>query len=168
METIKVKPVKANLNESVFHWGLTTTFKVLSESVNGSAAIVEHLLEPKCLGAPMHKHTLEDVISFVIEGTLSVLIEDQLHNVPMGQYIVKPKNVLYTYFNMTDEKIRFMDIIAPGNFENFYAEIAQFYKPGITPDFEKIAELAMRYGLEVEKNGLDDLYEKYGLNKWVM
>lgn len=39
-------------NQSVFFLGLGTTFKVLSKTLNGSAAVVEHTLESKCLGAP--------------------------------------------------------------------------------------------------------------------
>ena len=94
METVKEKSVRAKENETVFHYGLTTIFKVLSSGVNGSAAVVEHILEPKCLAAPVHRHTLEDIISYVLEGTLSVLIDGRFHNVTVGQYIIKPKMYL--------------------------------------------------------------------------
>ena len=57
------------VNQRVFFTALGTTYKVLSNSVNGSAAIVEHTVEPKCIGAPMHKHTHEDEISYVLEGS---------------------------------------------------------------------------------------------------
>jgi len=61
------------VDQHVFFRALGTTYKVLSKSVYGSAAIVEHTLEPKSIGAPMHKHTHEDEISYVLEGELSVI-----------------------------------------------------------------------------------------------
>jgi len=72
MKTIYDKP-DIQVNQSIFFRALGTTYKVLSKSVSGSAAIVEHTLEPKSIGAPMHKHTYEDEISCVLEGELSVI-----------------------------------------------------------------------------------------------
>ena len=40
------------VNQSVFFRALGTTFKVMSESLNGSTAVVEHTLEAKSLGHP--------------------------------------------------------------------------------------------------------------------
>ncbi len=48
------------VDQRIFFRALGTTYKVLSKSVNGSAAIIEHTVEPKSIGAPMHKHTHED------------------------------------------------------------------------------------------------------------
>ena len=59
METEKNDNPKVEVNQSVFFRALGTTYKVLSKSVGGSAAVVEHTLEAKSLGAPMHKHTHE-------------------------------------------------------------------------------------------------------------
>jgi uncharacterized cupin superfamily protein len=67
-------------------------------SVRGLAGIVEHTLEAKSLGAPMHKHTREDEISYLLEGELSVIQNGQ--------------------------------IITPGNFQYYFAEMAPFLLPG--------------------------------------
>jgi len=63
----------AHVNETVSFRALGTTYRVLSNSVNGSVAIIEHTPEAKSLGAPMHKHSYEDETSYVLEGELSVI-----------------------------------------------------------------------------------------------
>src|SRR6476661_3153411 len=102
------------VNQSVHFRALGTTYKVLSESVDGSAAIVEHTLEAKSLGAPMHKHTRENEISYVLEGELSVIQNGEVQTAGPGQYIVKPREIFHTFWNPSQQRIRFIEFITPG------------------------------------------------------
>ena len=99
------------INQKVFFRALGTTYKVLSKSVNGSAAIVEHTVEPKSIGAPMHKHTHEDEISYVLEGELSVIQDGKVEIAGPGQYIVKPRGIFHTFWNEGNERIKFIEVI---------------------------------------------------------
>ena len=123
MKTTHGKP-DLHVNQSIFFRALGTTYKVLSKSVGGSAAIVEHTLEPRSLGAPMHKHTYEDEISYVVEGELSAIQNGEVQTAGPGQYIVKPRGVFHTFWNAGDKRIRFVEIITPGKFESYFAEMA--------------------------------------------
>jgi len=98
METGKNDNQKVEVNQSVFFRALGTTYKVLSNSVGGAAAIVEHTLEAKSLGAPMHKHTHENEISCILEGELSVIQNGEVQTAGPGQYIVKPKGIFHTFW----------------------------------------------------------------------
>ena len=168
METINKLHVEAKENQTVSFHGLETTFKVLSKSVNGSAAVLEHTLEPKCLGAPLHKHTTEDEIIYVIQGTLSIMQDDEVETFVQGQYITLPRQIFHTYWNPSDIIVRFIRIFAPGNFSNYFAEMATYYHAGELPDFEKIAETALYYGLEFKWEEHEDLINKYGLKKYIL
>src|SRR5215211_4926827 len=121
METANNSLDKPHVNQLVFFRALGTTYKVLSESVSGSAAIVEHTLEAKSLGAPMHKHTYEDEISYVLEGELSVIQNGEVQTAGPGQYIVKPRGIFHTFWNRGKKRIRFLEVITPGNFEYYFA-----------------------------------------------
>src|SRR5215203_1035499 len=125
-------------NQSVHFRALGTTFKVLSSSVNGSAAIVEHALEAKSLGAPMHKHTRENEISYVLEGELSVIQNGEVQTAGPGQFIVKPMGVFHTFWNAGDKMVRFIEIITPGNFEYYFAELAPYLLKGQPPQMDKV------------------------------
>jgi uncharacterized cupin superfamily protein len=110
METEKVNTVRLRENQAVFFRALGTTYKVLSESVGGSAAVVEHTLEPKSLGAPMHKHTYEDEISCVLEGELSVIQNGIVQTAGPGQFIAKPRGIFHTFWNSGDKRVRFIEL----------------------------------------------------------
>ena len=148
----------------VFFRALGTTYKVLSKTVQGSAAIVEHTLEGKSLGAPMHKHTHEDEISYVLEGQLSVIQDGKEHKALPGQYIIKPRGIFHTFWNEGTERLHFIEFIVPGNFSNYFDELAPFLAAGQPPQMDKVRETAARYGLIVDPFAADEIVKKYGLN----
>jgi quercetin dioxygenase-like cupin family protein len=150
-------------DQHIFFRALGTTYKVLSKSVNGSAAIVEHTLEPRSIGAPMHKHTHEDEISYVLEGELSVIQNGEVQTAGPGQYIVKPRGIFHTFWNSGNERIRFIEVITPGNFEYYFAEMAPFLLAGQPPQMDKIRETAVKYGLIVDPYAADAIIKQYGL-----
>ena len=152
------------VDQRIFFRALGTTYKVLSKSVNGSAAIVEHTVEPKSIGAPMHKHTHEDEISYVLEGVLSVIQDGKVQIAGPGEYIVKPRGIFHTFWNAGNERIRFIEVITPGNFEYYFAELAPFLESGKPPQMDKVRETGMKYGLIVDRTGAEDIIIKYGLN----
>ena len=152
------------VNQKIFFRALGTTYKVLSKSVNGSTAIVEHTVEPKSVGAPMHKHTHEDEISYVLEGELSVIQDGNEQIARAGQYIIKPRGIFHTFWNAGNERIRFIEVITPGNFEYYFAELAPFLETGKTPRMDKVRETGAKYGLIVDPKGAEDIIKKYGLN----
>src|SRR5215203_4062896 len=149
MEKNDAKP-EVQINEHVFFRALGTTYKVLSNSVNGSVAIIEHTLEARSIGAPMHKHTREDETSYVLEGTLSVIQDGQVQTAAPGQYIVKPRGVFHTFWNAGTERLKFIEVISPGNFEYYFAELAPFLEGGRPPQMEKVRETGIKYGLIVD------------------
>jgi uncharacterized cupin superfamily protein len=163
MEIGKNDNQKVEVNQSVFFRALGTTYKVLSNSVGGSAAIVEHTLEAKSLGAPMHKHTYENEISCILQGELSVIQNGEIQTAGPGQYIVKPKGIFHTFWNASNQRIRFIEIITPGNFEYYFAELAPFLLPDQPPQMDKVRETAAKYGLIVDPYAADEIVKKYGL-----
>jgi quercetin dioxygenase-like cupin family protein len=152
------------VNQSVHFRALGTTYKVLSESVGGSAAIVEHTLEAKSLGAPMHKHTLENEISYVLEGELSVIQNGEVQTAKQGEFIVKPMGIFHTFWNAGDNLLRFIEIITPGNFEYYFADLAPFLLKGQPPQMDKVRETGAKYGLIVDPSFSEEIIKKYGLN----
>jgi quercetin dioxygenase-like cupin family protein len=158
------KRADIQVDQHVFFRALGTTYKVLSKSVNGSAAIVEHTLEPKTIGAPMHKHTHEDEISYVLEGELSVIQNGDVQTAGPGQYIVKPRGIFHTFWNAGNERVKFIEVITPGNFEYYFAELAPFLEAGKPPQMDKVRATGAKYGLIVDPTAAEEIIKKYGLN----
>ncbi|HUR30182.1 MAG TPA: cupin domain-containing protein [Saprospiraceae bacterium] len=153
----------AQENQFVYFRALGTTYKVLSNSVSGAAAVVEHTLEANSIGAPMHMHTNENEISYVLEGELTVIQNGIVQTAWPGEYIIKPKGIFHTFWNSSNKRIKMIEIISPGNFENYFEEIAPFLLPGAPPQLEKLAETAAKYGLIIDMPATMEIVKKYGL-----
>ena len=113
----------------------------------------------------MHKHTRENEISYVLAGELSVIQNGEVQIAGPGEYIVKPKESFHTFWNSGDIVVHFIEIITPGNFEYYFAELAPFLLKGHPPQMDKVRETAQKYGLIVDPNAAAEIISKYGLKQ---
>ena len=85
----------ANIAEAEAVWigSFGTIYKVPSEATAGSVAVVEHVLGPRQLGSPLHRHSREDEISHVLEGELAVQQGDRIEIARVGETIQIPVKI---------------------------------------------------------------------------
>jgi quercetin dioxygenase-like cupin family protein len=140
-----------------------TIYKVLPESTPSHVAIVEHVLGPHQIGAPLHRHSREDEISHVLEGELTVQQGSEVATAVAGGTVVKPRGVFHTFWNAGAAPVRFLEIIAPGDFARYFEELATLIAPPAPPDMSRLASLAERYGVEFDFASLAELLERHGL-----
>lgn len=130
--------------------GLTTTVLVPS-SVLGSCAVLEHVLRPGFLGAPLHRHRDEDEVSHVLEGALTVMQDGDVSVVREGETVVKARDRLHTFWNAGDVPVRFLEVVAPATgFDRYFAEIAPFVPNDGPPDVANLLRVAGTYGLTLD------------------
>ncbi len=67
-----------------------------------------------------------------------------------GDLVFKPRGEPHAFWNPTDEPARFLEIISPAGFEQYFAEAASMFPKDSEPDMEAFADLCERYGLEME------------------
>jgi quercetin dioxygenase-like cupin family protein len=130
-----------------------------------NVAVVEHTLPPHTLAAPLHRHSREDEISYVLDGEMTVLADDTLSTVSAGEPVVKGRNVWHTFWNAGDDPLRFLEIIAPGEFSEFFEEVAPL-TPLDPSDREAAAEflrIGERYGFEADLESVPRLCEEHDL-----
>ena len=130
-----------------------------------NVAIVEHTLPAHTLAAPLHRHSREDELSHVLEGEMTVLADEELTSVPAGESVVKGRGVWHTFWNAGDEPLRFLEIIAPGQFSEFFEEVARLGTLDPTNEewVEQFLTIAERYGLEAQLESVPELLETYDL-----
>ena len=163
METATNVEVNVKVGDSVFFRSLGTIYKVLADSVKGTAGIVEHTLEPHSLGAPMHKHTREDEISYVLEGELCVIQNGNIQKAGPGPFVVKPREIFHTFWNAGQKIVRFIEFITPGEFQYYFAEMEPYLRPGQPPQMDQVRATAAKYGLVVDPYAADEIVKQYGL-----
>jgi quercetin dioxygenase-like cupin family protein len=149
--------------EAVWIGSFGTIYKVPSEVTGGAVAIVEHVLGPKQLGSPLHRHSREDEISHVLEGELAVQQGDRWDTAGVGGTIIKPRGVFHAFWNAGTTPVRFLEVIAPGRFDQYFRELAPLIRPGGLPDLAAVTALGGRYGLEFNFAGVPELLARHGL-----
>lgn len=142
--------------------GIGVQFKIDGDDTGGLVSIVEHPFEVGAV-VPPHVHTLEDEISYVLEGEIGFRSEDQEVVLSPGGYIVKPRGQIHAMWNAGQSPARMIEVIATAGFENFFRELSTLTVDG-QPDMEAIGELAGRYQLPfAEPDWFPGIIERYGL-----
>jgi mannose-6-phosphate isomerase-like protein (cupin superfamily) len=143
--------------------GLGATIKVTPESTPSSVSVIDHTLTPGVLAAPLHRHLYEDEVTYVVSGQLTMMQGDEVVTLGPGSYVVKPRGVFHTFWNAGTETLHSLEIIVPGNFANYFAELAPFVPADAPPNLAGVMAVAARYGLEFDMDSLPELMQKYGV-----
>ena len=129
----------------------------------GRLSLVEHPLEPRALGSPVHTHRHEDEYSVVLEGQVGVQIGEQAVEAGPGTVLIKPRGVPHAFWNATDRPARLLEIISPAGFESYFAEMGEIFAEQGPPAPGRLAELAGRYGLDLDLASIPRLAAAHGL-----
>lgn len=135
-------------------------FMVSGGESGGGFSMVEHLMPPRALAAPLHRHTREDEYSYVLEGRVGVLLGDEEVFGEVGDLIFKPRGQWHTFWNAGDDPARILEIISPGGFEECFREMHALGED-LTP--ETLAGIGTRYGGEIDLEGTMPIIERHGL-----
>jgi mannose-6-phosphate isomerase-like protein (cupin superfamily) len=91
----------------------------------GSVALVEQILAPRMLAAPLHRHSREDEYSVVLEGRLGVFQDGEEVVATPGDIVFKPRGHWHTFWNAGDRQLRILELIAPGGLEELFRRLAE-------------------------------------------
>lgn len=140
--------------EAVFHLDGTAT--------GGRLSVVEHPMAPGSLIEP-HTHDREDEYSFVLAGTLGMILGDREFEVTAGNLVAKPRGVPHAAWNAGPDPARFLEIISPAGFERFFVEVVDLFSGPTDPSGDHLQELSGRYGLTFHLDQVNDLIDRHGL-----
>ena len=148
--------------ESVNLLALGARFMIDGEATGGAFSLVEHLLPPRALGAPLHTHRNEDEYSYVLEGRIGVQLGDDVLEAGPGDLVFKPRGVRHAFWNAGDEPARLLELISPAGFESYFRELAPLLAAP-ERDEAAIGEVVARYDLDIDFGTIPVLSERHGL-----
>jgi quercetin dioxygenase-like cupin family protein len=140
--------------------GSGNRFMVEAGESGGGFALVDQLLAPRRLVAPLHRHSREDEYNYVLEGRVGAIVGDEEVIAEAGSLLFKPRDQWHTFWNAGEAPARILAIFSPGGFEQFFRDTAALDGEP-TPD--AIVEVASRYGIEAELQRTMPLVERHGL-----
>lgn len=119
-----------------FNDAMTARTVLGAESTGASFSVVEHLVAPRELAAPLHMHSREDEFTVVTEGRFGFLLGDEVFYAGRGELVRKPRNQWHTFWNAGDEPGRVLEAISPAGFERYFHEIANCFPDDAPPDLD--------------------------------
>lgn len=141
--------------------GVRDRFLVDSADTDGGFSLVEHLLAPRSLAAPVHRHGREDEYTYVLEGQPGILLGDQEVFPGVGDLVFKPRGQWHTFWNASDAPARVLEIICPGGLEQLFRELGTMSRE---PEPAEMTALATRYGCEVDFEATGPLIQRHSLS----
>jgi mannose-6-phosphate isomerase-like protein (cupin superfamily) len=143
--------------------GLGTRYLVRGDQTEGRFALIEHTIPPRALAAPVHTHQHEDEYSYVLSGRMGALVgEDEIEAGP-GELVAKPRGVPHAFWNAGDEPVRLLELISPGGFDQYFADLAPILNAPGEPDFAALAAIQARYELTMDMDSIGPLVERHRL-----
>jgi quercetin dioxygenase-like cupin family protein len=124
------------------------TFKARGEQTGDAVTAFESTAAPG-EGPPLHLHTSQDELLYVLEGRLRVRLDADMHQAPAGSLVFIPRRMPHTWQNAGDETVRFLVLFTPaaGGMEHFFERSATLGEDASAADaFGKFARDA---GMEV-------------------
>jgi hypothetical protein len=69
----------------------------------------------------------------------------------------------HAFWNAGDEPARLLELVSPGAFDQYFADLAPILSAGGEPDFGAVAEIQARYRLTMDFESIALISERYGL-----
>jgi hypothetical protein len=96
----------------------------------------------------------------VLSGRLTAQIGDEVVEADPGELVVKPRGIPHAFWNAGPEDLRFLELISPAGFEEYFFELAA---PFNARDADAMDEIRGRYRLDLRMETIPELLERNGL-----
>jgi mannose-6-phosphate isomerase-like protein (cupin superfamily) len=127
-------------------------WKAVSADTNGQYAMMELWTGPGS-GSPLHVHHNEDESFFILEGTLTIWLGDEVVEATPGTFVLVPRDVVHAFRNRGSEMMRALVTMSPGGLEAFFEIVCG---PDSPRDADGFAAVARRFGLEFFGQPVED------------
>ena len=140
------------------------TFKLDKTQTSGHFGSSEIIIPPGQLGAPPHFHKTFDEICIVLEGTVHIMVEDEVFEVKKGGWHLRPRGKVHTFWNSGKKKAKIIELCAPGGHEAYMQDLAKLFEYGAKPHPDDLRKLAEKYDIVFQFAKLDEIIKKYGIS----
>jgi mannose-6-phosphate isomerase-like protein (cupin superfamily) len=119
---------------------IAAVFKADGDESANAYSISEWWLDPKSTGPGAHAHP-EDDIFYVLEGTMSFLVNTEWKHLVKGAFILIPAGTTHDFENRGTVRAGALNISVPGGFEPAMPEISDWF--AANPPSEPLGEIEL-------------------------
>jgi mannose-6-phosphate isomerase-like protein (cupin superfamily) len=124
------------------------TIKATGEDTRDFFYLGEGVFEPGFSGPPPHVHERLHDMFYVLEGTLTMRLGDDIVELEAGSFVCVPPGVVHTFSNPGASPVRLLNFNTPAGWENYMRDLDAALAEG-TPTPEEIGRIASRYDFRV-------------------
>ena len=143
----------AQQGRALWHLGALLTFKALGEETGEQFWALEGMAD-KNMAVPLHSHSREDEIWYVLEGEIVFTVGDRKIEAGPGSFAYIPRNTPHT-FQVKSDTARWFGIGTPAGLDRWFFETGVPAEsltlpppPDGPPDVAAIVASLMAYGTE--------------------
>ncbi|GAC1611586.1 MAG: hypothetical protein NVS3B26_25940 [Mycobacteriales bacterium] len=159
--TLSVRVLPAGQGDTSSLGVVRNRFMIDGADTGGRFALVEHLLDSRAMAAAMHRHRNEDEYTYVLTGRISAVLEGREVEAGAGDLLFKPRGQWHTFWNAGDEPASCLELISPAGLEELFRSFATLDGE---PQPEQLAEMAAKYGCDIDLPATLPIVERHGLS----
>ena len=153
-QALKPSVVGAGEGEARWWFESLAVIKAGAADTGGQMTVVE-ITEPPDMDGPLHVHHREDEGFWILEGSATFQIGDEVVEASAGDYLFGPRDIPHKYSTGSDG-CRMLFILTPGGFEDLLTAMSvpaasRTLPPPSNeePDWEWVAATARAHGAEL-------------------
>ena len=127
--------------------GSVMLFKALAEQDAGDFSLMERTLPPGGRRPPPHRHTNCSEAYFVLDGLVSVTVQDEELTVGAEGFVLVPRGTAHTFGNAGEREARLLVMHAPA-MDAYFAGLHELWNRAEPPSPGEERELMARFGME--------------------
>jgi quercetin dioxygenase-like cupin family protein len=154
VETMTGYALGPDEGDARWYCGCLMLWKAVGEQTNGAFSLMDVIIR-KGVEPPVHVHSREDELFYVLEGEMVFQIGDEVYDAPAGSSVFGPRGVPHGWALKTDVA-RALILVAPAGIERSFFEFSEPARertlppePYAMPDFGRVeawdAELGITY-----------------------
>lgn len=119
----------------------------------GSFSLTEFMMAPPpAPGPPLHMHAAEEETIYLIDGQLSVTLQDWTADLSPGAVAHVPRGVVHTLANVGAGTARLLIVMSPPGAERYWAEAAELIAASNgNPDPTRMHQLALQHHIHFQQ-----------------
>jgi mannose-6-phosphate isomerase-like protein (cupin superfamily) len=127
------RPAAESRGERLVFGEGTVVIRASAEATGGALTVFEEV--PPLLDTPLHVHSNEDELFYILEGEHIVQRGDEEFRLGPGEAIFLPRGVPHAQRRVVTGAGRLLVVCAPGRFEGFFRDLAEADREGrLGPD----------------------------------
>lgn len=153
--TTYTSPVRSRSDaEAIAFLGGVVAIRLTRDQTDGTVTVMENLL-PRGMATPLHVHAHEHEVFYVIDGQITVWMDDEHTRATAGDLVWLPRGKAHA-FHVDSDRACVLGLSVPGGYEQFFrlagepaAEFNLDAVGSVPPDMDRIAAAAAAAGVEI-------------------